>query len=104
MGFYLFDQYSILHFAVGIIVYFWGFGFWSWTILHIIFECVENTPKGMYLIDKHITWWPGGKIHADTQINRFGDVMCGGLGWLLAKYIDKLGQKEKWYPYDIQKS
>lgn len=26
MGYYLLDQYSILHFAMGIVTYFWGIG------------------------------------------------------------------------------
>ena len=40
MGYQLFDKYTYLHFAMGIVAYFWN-------ILHTIFEIVENTQMGM---------------------------------------------------------
>ena len=39
----LLDQYTYLHFAVGIIVYFWGLSFTSWFIIHSLYEYIEIT-------------------------------------------------------------
>jgi uncharacterized membrane protein len=50
MGIRLFDQYTYLHFAVGIIVYFWSISILNWFILHTIFEFLENTQMGMNII------------------------------------------------------
>ena len=43
MGKKLLDQYSYLHFAVGIVIYFWGINLKNWFILHVVFEIVENS-------------------------------------------------------------
>jgi hypothetical protein len=90
MGYSLFDQYTILHFAVGIIVYFWGMSLWLWTILHILFESFENTSQGMWLINRYITFWPGGKTHADNLLNSASDVIAGSFGWLVARWLDSI--------------
>lgn len=42
MGLRIFDQYSILHFAVGVIAYFWSIPFITIIIIHILFEYVED--------------------------------------------------------------
>ena len=54
MGKQTFDQYTYLHFAVGIISYYWGFKLKDVIILHTIFELFENTPIGMNIINKYI--------------------------------------------------
>ena len=43
MGTKLFDQYTYLHFASGIVSYFWNLSFIIWIIIHTIFEICENT-------------------------------------------------------------
>ena len=88
MGTKLFDQYSLLHFASGVVVYFWGFTLLVWIILHTIFEIVENSSGGVYFIDKYITYWPGGKKKPDTLINSIGDILFGIIGFISAKYLD----------------
>ena len=91
MGSKLIDQFSYLHFAVGIIMYFWGINLiWS-LVLHTIFEIFENTSVGMYIINKYITFWPGGKPYADGIINSIGDTIFFTLGWLSAYGVDNLG-------------
>ena len=50
MGTRMFDQYTYLHFAVGIIVYFWSISILNWFILHTIFEFLENTQIGINII------------------------------------------------------
>ena len=96
MGSSLFDQYSLLHFAVGVIAYFWGVRFGVFLAAHILFEWLENTTVGMQLI-RRFAMWPGGKNVADSLLNRVGDVISGQVGWLAASLLDTAGKKRRWY-------
>jgi hypothetical protein len=91
------DQYSYLHFASGIIAYFWGIKLKLWVILHILYEIIENLDIMIYMINEYITIWPGEKTGPDPLINRIGDILFGILGWLSSYYLDKLGYKYGWY-------
>ena len=91
MGFQFFDQYTYLHFAVGIIVYFCNISLLKWVIFHTVFEILENTQIGLNIINQYIVFWPGGKQESDTIINNIGDTVGAVLGWLSAYYLDKLG-------------
>lgn len=93
MGSFLFDQYTYLHFSVGVVAYFWNISLFHWFILHSIFEILENTSFGMYFINNYIFFWPGGKPKADTIINNIGDNIGAVLGWLSAFYIDKFANQ-----------
>ena len=62
MGTRFTDKFSLLHFATGIIAYYWNISFLSWFIMHLMYEYIENTIYGMRLINK-IPLWPGGKDH-----------------------------------------
>lgn len=86
MGNLLFDQYSLLHFACGIIAHFWDISLKNWFIAHAIFEAVENTNAGMSFINNYIQYWPGGKSAPDTLINSVGDQIAAILGWLFAEW------------------
>ena len=97
MGNLLFDQYTYLHFAVGIIVYFWNISLLNWVVLHTIFEFLENTKMGMNIINKYILFWPGGKPKSDSIINIIGDTLGTIIGWLSAYYLNELGNKYSWY-------
>jgi len=97
MGETIFDQYTYLHFASGIIAYFWGITLKQFIILHLIFEILENSPSGVKFINKYLTFWPGGKPKSDSIINTLGDNIGSTLGWLSAYYLDQLGKKYKWY-------
>jgi hypothetical protein len=87
MGYQLFDKYTYLHFAMGIVAYFWNISLPNWIILHTIFEIVENTQMGMNIITNYIVLWPGGKQHSDAIINNVGDTLGAILGWLSAYYL-----------------
>ena len=93
----MFDQYSLLHLATGIVAYFWGMGILYWTLGHSIFEILENTPYSVYFVNHYITMWPGGKEKVDSPINMLGDTISAVIGWYIAYYIDFLGVKYKWY-------
>jgi hypothetical protein len=102
MGYLYFDQYTYLHFAVGIVVYFWNISLLNWIILHTIFEILENTQMGINIINQYIVFWPGGKPKSDSIINSVGDTFGAILGWLSAYYFDKLGNNYKWYDLHIK--
>lgn len=104
MGTKLADQYSYLHFAVGVVVYFWGVSLKNWFIIHFIFEILENTEIGMQFINSTLGgYWPGGKTYPDSNINILGDNIFAVLGWLSAYYLDRLGSKYKWYDPHINR-
>jgi hypothetical protein len=98
MGQFLFDQYSLLHFAVGIIAYFFGIDSSLFFFLHALFEWAENTENGMFVINRYIKVWPGGKPRADSILNRLGDTIAAMLGWFIAYVLSNIGIREKWYP------
>ncbi len=81
------DRYTYLHFAVGIIAFFFNISL-VWTIiLHVIFEVVENTELGMNFINNYILFWPGGKDKPDPIMNSVGDTFGAIAGWLTAWLI-----------------
>lgn len=98
MGKNFFDQYSLLHFATGVIAYFFGVSLKLWFVLHLLFEITENTPYGIMFINKYLkNIWPGGKPYADSYINSIGDQVFSILGWLSAYVLNYLNYKHKWY-------
>jgi len=100
MGIQFLDQYTYLHFATGIIAYFWNISFIAWVILHTLFELLENTKMGMQIINRS-GFWPGGKTYADSVINSVGDTIGALTGWFSAYYLDKMGAKYGWYKMHI---
>lgn len=102
MGVFLADQYSLLHFSVGVLAYFWNFSLLFSFIVHFIFEMLENTTTGVHLINKYIIQpgyfsWPGGKHHPDSTMNIIGDNLFFFIGWIIAYSLDYLGTKYHWY-------
>jgi hypothetical protein len=103
MGLHFADQYSLLHYAIGVIAYFWNIPFSLTIIIHTLFEIVENTKFGMGIINKYFVQnrrfsWPGGKNIRDSFINNVGDTIFSAVGWLSAHYLDIVGNKYGWYP------
>jgi hypothetical protein len=91
MGRQLIDQYSLLHAAVGVVMYFFKFSLMEWTIIHILFEILENTEYGMHTINHNFKGvWPGGKNFADSFVNSTGDIIAGNIGWFIAKVVDDM--------------
>jgi hypothetical protein len=97
MGQRFLDQYSLLHAAVGIVAYFWGFGFLASLLLHTVFEWAENTTVGMRFINNTLTAWPGGKPKADSFLNCVGDTVAFAMGWIAANALDTHGIQKNWY-------
>lgn len=96
------DQYSLLHFCVGSISYFWNIPLWFGFLVHFIFEIVENTNYGVYFINKYIIdpgyfSWPGLKHSPDSVANITGDNVFYVIGWLVSYFLDDYGKKHKWH-------
>ena len=90
MGQNFFDQYSLLHFAQGIVAYFLSVKPFTWFITHASFEFLENSSPGMEIINKYLTFWPGGKPRADSAINILGDNISAAAGYFFARWVDLL--------------
>jgi len=102
MGNQFFDKFSYLHFAVGVVVYYFNISILQWYIIHTIFEFFENTRIGVNFINNYLSFWPGGKPKSDQFINIFGDTVFAMLGWISAYYFTKLCEKYKWTAPHIQ--
>lgn len=98
MGKALIDQYSLLHFAVGIIAYFWGISAYITVLVHMAFELVENTEQGIRFINKYLTFWPGGKPYPDTVPNSIMDTLSTLAGWWAARLADMVSRERHLYP------
>ena len=97
MGKRIFDQYTLLHFADGIIAYFWNISLITIFILHTLFDILENTKYGIDFIN-NFPFWPGGKLKADTIMNQIGDTVGIIICWITAKSVDNFGVSQGWYP------
>lgn len=89
MGSNIFDQYSLLHFCSGYIIYFSNISLLNWILIHILFEIIENSSLGMNFI-KGLKWWPGGKHSRDSIINIVSDTIFAILGWIIAYKLEKM--------------
>jgi hypothetical protein len=95
MGYNFVDQYSILHYAIGIISYFLYIPFIYFIIIYILFEFIENTDICMTFINTYfIHWWPGGKTHPDNLLDRVSDTLFAAIGWIIA-YLSDMYYKNK---------
>jgi hypothetical protein len=89
----VFDEFSLIHFAAGIIAYFWGVPFVGWMIFHIIFEYIENTKLGTHFINTYLSFWPGGKHTKESFMNSMiGDNIAAAIGWMFASLVEKRGK------------
>lgn len=93
------DEYTPLHVAAGVIAYYWGVSLLNLTLLHIIFELVENSEKGMQMI-RSFPLWPGGKTHADSWKNQVSDILASVIGWMFSSYLFKVLQKPE--PFEMK--
>ena len=97
MGNQLLAQYSLLHYATGVMAYFWGVPPVPFFLGHVSFEFVENTTYGMDFINTYMTFWPGGKPKADSLSNIVGDNLSALLGYYCAYKLDDVGKRKNWY-------
>jgi hypothetical protein len=93
MGHSFADQFSLLHFSVGVLAYFWNVPLIASVIAHALFEYAENTPLGIRLINRFLISrgyfsWPGEKRHADSLVNMIGDTVFFAVGWACAMGLD----------------
>ena len=89
MGQRFLDQYSVLHYAQGVIAYFLNTPPFLWFISHATFEFLENTGPGMHFINTVLKdAWPGGKPEADSVLNVLGDNLAAQVGYWSARSLD----------------
>jgi len=93
MGTEIIDNFSIVHVASGVFLYFWGFTLFQSTMIHIGFELLENTKPIMKLTNE-TGWWPGGKPEPNHFANMVGDTLFCILGWIISRVIDKRYQRD----------
>lgn len=87
MGVLFTDKFSLLHFASGIIAYYWNLSFFHWFMLHLIYEMIQNSKYGILFINNVVTLWPGGKLGYDSYTNMTGDQFYGMLGWTFTHFF-----------------
>lgn len=93
MGLRFFDQYSLLHFSVGVVAFFWGMPLTTFFIIHSIFEYLENTRQGILFIQR-LPLWPGGKFFSDSSVNILGDTVFAVAGFATAKLLDAMYKRD----------
>jgi hypothetical protein len=98
MGLLFYDQYSLLHFSVGVVMYFWGFSLWWAFVIHTFFELFENTQVGVSFITDYFTFWPGGKSFPDSHLNMLGDTVFFIVGFVSALSLDEFLQPPSAFP------
>ena len=93
MGVYFMDKFSYLHFVSGAVVFYWNISLFHWFLLHTLFEIVENSKLGIYVINTYLKIWPGGKPGADSLINNLGDTVFAMLGWYSGFLVTQQSKK-----------
>ena len=80
---YAFDEYSIVHFAIGVLTFQAGFSFVTLAIVYAIFKIFSNMSLGMYVIDTYVTPLLGYKLFPESFKNIGSDLGMCFLGWLI---------------------
>ena len=91
------DQFTLLHFSVGVVAYFWGVGAWLLLVAHLAFEFIENTHAGVKFINTWLTLWPGGKPAPDSATNSIADTAATMVGWLVSRWLDSVSKEKHLY-------
>ena len=79
---YAFDEYSLVHFSIGVLTYQSGFSFLTLAIVYSIFKIFSNVSLGMYVIDTYVTPLLGYKLYPESFKNIGMDLSACLLGWL----------------------
>ena len=89
MGFALLDEYSLLHFASGIVLYYWNFSLTQTILGHSAFELFENSDGGMRFINDYFYYNQTKllKTEPDNITNMFGDTMSCIAGYMVAQMV-----------------
>jgi hypothetical protein len=88
MGQEIIDEFTLLHIYSGVLFYYLNIPFITASILHLLFEIIENRDSVTPYINK-IRFWPGGKRTPDSIINSTFDQLSFMIAWLLAYYFEK---------------
>ena len=92
------DRNTYLHFAAGIIAYYWGFTLIEWIVVHILLDIFQRTEIGKKVTKFFLRIWPeSGDLTPESYLNILGDSTFTILGWCSAYLLDKLLQKAGLY-------
>jgi hypothetical protein len=80
---YAFDEFSVVHFAIGVLTFQAGFSFLTLAIIYSIFKIFSNVSLGMYVIDTYVTPLLGYKLFPESFKNIGSDLGMCFLGWLV---------------------
>ena len=83
----MFSQYSLIHIALGLIIYFIKIPLLLATLVYGSFLLVYNHAEGNRLVHKFVPMWPGCK-RTDEYLPILGDVISFNAGWLTASAVD----------------
>ena len=86
---YAFDEYSVVHFAIGLLTFQAGFSFLTLAIVYAIFKIFINVSVGMYVVDTYITPLLGYKLFPESFKNIGSDLGMCFLGWLVGFLVFK---------------
>jgi len=86
---YAFDEYSVVHFAIGLLTFQAGFSFLTLAIVYAIFKVFSNVSLGMYVIDTYVTPLLGYKLFPESFKNIGSDLGMCFLGWLVGFLVLK---------------
>ena len=85
-----FDEYSIIHFSIGLLAYQSGFSFITLVIFYSIFKIFGNTSFGINIIDKYVSPIFGYKLFPESYKNIISDLGICLFGWFLGYFtLDK---------------
>ena len=82
----LLDQYSLFHFAIGIIFYFFGISLPFLLLKYTIFIILENTKNGIKFMNKYMKFWPDKK--KDDVIGSIRNLFLAFFGWYSSKLLN----------------
>jgi hypothetical protein len=83
----LFSQYSLLHFAMGLIIFFTKVPLLLATLAYTAFLLVHHSEEGSRFMSKFVPMWPGGK-RSEDYLPILGDILAFDAGWLAASAAD----------------
>jgi hypothetical protein len=81
MGLLFYDQYSLLHFSVGVVMYFWGFSLWWAFVIHTFLNYLKTRKWACHSSQ---TTLPSGQAenHFQTRTSTCSETRCFSLSVL----------------------
>ena len=82
------DKYSLFHFSIGVIFYFFGIRLPFLILKYTIFAILKNTKNGIIFMDKYMKYWPDRKTN--DIIGSLINIVIAFIGWYSSKLLNEL--------------